>query len=44
MLDYILVFSAGLLVGWNVLPQPAWVKAAYQLAVDKIKSLFNKNS
>jgi len=44
MLDYISVFLAGLVVGWNVLPQPAWVKALYQLAVDKVKSLFNKNS
>ena len=26
--------SVGLLVGWNVLPQPAWVKAAW----DKVAS------
>lgn len=25
-----LVFGAGLLVGWNVLPQPKWVADAYQ--------------
>lgn len=44
MLDYVLAFVVGLIVGWNVLPQPAWVKALYQLAIDKVKSLFSKNS
>ena len=29
MLDALLVFAAGLLVGWNVLPQPKWVKALW---------------
>jgi hypothetical protein len=25
MIDYLLVFVAGLLVGWNLVPQPHWV-------------------
>ena len=29
MIEAILFFGAGLVVGWNVLPQPAWVKALY---------------
>lgn len=26
MVDLIVAFLAGLVVGWNFLPQPAWVK------------------
>jgi hypothetical protein len=26
---YVVCFVAGLIVGWNVLPQPAWMKALY---------------
>jgi len=33
MLDYLVVFGAGLIVGWNLLPQPAWVKAIYDRVV-----------
>lgn len=33
MLDTIIVFGAGLLVGWNVLPQPTWVKSLYDRGV-----------
>ena len=29
MLTAVLAFAAGLIVGWNVLPQPEWVKALY---------------
>jgi hypothetical protein len=38
MLDNAFWFAVGLVVGWNVLPQPAWVKALYDLVVYKIKS------
>lgn len=38
MLDNLVFFLVGLIVGWNVLPQPAWVKALYDLVVSKIKS------
>lgn len=30
----------GLVIGWNFLPQPAWVKNLVSKAVDKFKSLF----
>jgi len=30
--------GAGLLVGWNVLPQPVWVKDMYDKAVAYVKS------
>ena len=33
MLDYLIVFGAGLVVGWNLLPQPAWIKAIYDRVV-----------
>jgi hypothetical protein len=29
-------FVAGLLVGWNVLPQPAWIKTLVDRVVAKI--------
>jgi|GEM_PF-1809542 len=38
MFDNLVCFLAGLVVGWNVLPQPLWVKALYDLVVNKIKS------
>ncbi len=34
MLWELLIFGAGLVVGWNFLAQPAWVKAQ----VDKLKA------
>lgn len=38
MFDNLVFFLVGLVVGWNILPQPAWVKALYDLIVSKIKS------
>lgn len=29
MIELVLVFAAGLVVGWNVMPQPVWVKNLY---------------
>ena len=29
MFNFALGTAIGLIVGWNVLPQPAWVKAIY---------------
>lgn len=26
MIEGLIAFAAGLVVGWNLLPQPAWVK------------------
>ncbi len=37
MLDNLIFFLVGLIVGWNILPQPSWVKALYDLVVSKIK-------
>lgn len=36
----ILFFCAGLIVGWNLMPQPTWVKIIY----DKIMSKLFQNS
>lgn len=33
---YIIAFVAGLIVGWNLLPQPAWVKRLYDRAANWI--------
>jgi len=38
MLDNLLFFLGGLVVGWNILPQPLWAKALYDFVVSKIKS------
>lgn len=40
MFDILFWFCAGLLVGWNVLPQPVWVKSLCTKAVDTVKSWF----
>ena len=37
MVAYVLVFAAGLVVGWNVLPQPVWAKELYDKIVAKFK-------
>ena len=37
-----LIFGAGLLVGWNVLPQPVIVRKYYDIAVAYVKEKFNK--
>lgn len=41
MFEILFWFSVGLLVGWNVLPQPTWVKSLYTGAVDTVKSWFD---
>ena len=38
MFDNLVFFLVCLVVGWNIFPQPAWVKALYDLIVSKIKS------
>lgn len=44
MMEAIFWFGCGLVVGWNLLPQPMWVKVLYDYIVQKIKNiLFNKN-
>lgn len=35
MLEFILVFCAGLVVGWNVIEQPAWVKDLWDKYINK---------
>jgi hypothetical protein len=42
MIDYIVVFGLGLLIGWNLLPQPEWIKNLWDKAVAKIKNLSAK--
>lgn len=37
MFELLLGFVAGLLVGWNLLPQPHWVKKL----VEKVKNKFS---
>ena len=36
-MDYLIVFGLGLLVGWNVLPQPEWVQALYLRVTAKFR-------
>jgi hypothetical protein len=36
MLDEIFWFVSGLIVGWNLFPQPAWVKAIYDKIISKL--------
>lgn len=38
MLYLVLAFMVGLLIGWNVLPQPAWIKSLYDKVITWIKT------
>ncbi len=42
MLEGALFFAVGLIVGWNLLPQPEWVKNLYDKVRAKIKNLSTK--
>lgn len=35
--DMALAFGAGLIVGWNVLPQPEWARRLYESASSAVK-------
>ena len=37
MTDYLAVFGIGLVVGWNLLPQPVWVKNIWDKIIAKFK-------
>ena len=37
MLDILFWIAVGLVIGWNLLPQPAWVKALYDRAMSWFK-------
>jgi hypothetical protein len=41
MSDFLLGIAIGLVVGWNLLPQPAWVKNSWGWAWGKAKKLQN---
>lgn len=36
MLMYAVFFGAGLIVGWNLLPQPEWVERLYMAVKRKL--------
>lgn len=38
LLESVILFGVGLVVGWNLLPQPLWVKNLY----DKVAAKFKK--
>lgn len=42
MLEGALFFIGGLIVGWNLFPQPEWVKNLYDKVRAKIKNLSAK--
>ena len=42
LLDELLIFGAGLIVGWNVFPQPVRVARLYDKAVAFFKEKFKK--
>lgn len=37
MTDVILALFAGMLIGWNVMPQPAWIRSIWLKLVAKFK-------
>ncbi len=40
MLDIVFWVAVGLLVGWNLLPQPEWVRSTICWVANKVKGLF----
>jgi len=42
MTDYIIAVGIGLLIGWNLLPQPEWIENLWAKLVAKIKNLSAK--
>lgn len=39
MVDSLLLVSLGIVIGWNVLPQPAWAKAIYDRGLAAVRRL-----
>jgi hypothetical protein len=37
MFGLLIAFIAGLVIGWNVLPQPLWAKALWEKIVEKFR-------
>jgi hypothetical protein len=44
MSDNLFWIAVGLLIGWNVLPQPGWVKALYDKLLTKLKTMTGGHS
>lgn len=42
MFDNLLFFLGGLIIGWNVLPQPQWVKIIYDFFLKKLSDILFK--
>lgn len=40
MLEIVFWVAVGLLVGWNLLPQPKWIRTACCWVVNQVKGLF----
>jgi hypothetical protein len=38
MLELLIAFGSGLVVGWNVLPQPQWVADLYKKVMSNFKN------
>lgn len=38
MLDTLFWIAVGMVIGWNLLPQPMWVKVLWERTVAKFKS------
>jgi len=37
MLESLFLIAVGVVIGWNVLPQPVWVKALWDKYMEKFK-------
>ncbi len=42
MFENLVCFLGGLIIGWNVLPQPEWVKLIYDFLINKLKGFLFK--
>ncbi len=36
---WLIMLMTGILIGWNVLPQPAWIESLWDKMMNKIKGI-----
>ena len=42
MIGFVIGLGVGLIVGWNLLPQPAWVKNMFDRSKDEVDKIVKK--
>jgi hypothetical protein len=43
MVEALFWLAVGLIIGWNVFPQPEWVENLYKVAIQKLEDFFSNS-